>query len=134
MTLLELMLGERIIFPAYAQYAVQDYTGRVKFADKKPVCNEKYYTWEGCWCTHYINGNERLERWNSDIVTREQYASAGGTMEVETDDVSSPAIESYAATAKQQSVDATLTERGNRYGKFKDHAELSQKLKEAMLS
>ena len=38
----------------------------------------------------------------------------------------------HAATANQQSVDATLTERGNRYGKFKDHAELSQKLKEAM--
>ena len=29
-------------------------------------------------------------------------------------------------------VSETLTERGNRYGKFKDHAELSQKLKEAM--
>ena len=118
MNLLELMLGERIIFPAYAQYAVQDYTGRVKFADKKPVCNEKYYTWEGCWCLHYIDGNKRLESWHSDIVTREQYASAGGTMEVETDEV--------APLTTKQSVDATLTERGNRYGKFKDHAELSQ--------
>jgi len=29
-------------------------------------------------------------------------------------------------------VTETLTERGNRYGKFKDHAELSQQLKEAM--
>ena len=29
-------------------------------------------------------------------------------------------------------VTETLTERGNRYGKFKDHAALSQKLKEAM--
>ena len=29
-------------------------------------------------------------------------------------------------------VTETLTERGNRYGKFKDHAELSQRLKEAM--
>ena len=26
-------------------------------------------------------------------------------------------------------VDATLTERGSRYGKFKDHAEITQKLK-----
>ena len=132
MTLLELMLGERSIFPAYAQYAVQDYTGRVKFADKKPVCNEKYYTWEGCWCLHYIDGNKRLEGWHSDIVTRDKYRDAGGTMEVETDEVSTPAIESYAETEKQQSVDATLTERGNRYGKFKDHAELSQKLKNVM--
>ena len=29
-------------------------------------------------------------------------------------------------------VTETLTERGNRYGKFKDHAELSQQLKEVM--
>ena len=30
-------------------------------------------------------------------------------------------------------VTETLTERGNRYGKFKDHAELSQQLKNVML-
>lgn len=29
-------------------------------------------------------------------------------------------------------VTETLTERGNRYGKFKDHAELSQKLEDVM--
>ena len=29
-------------------------------------------------------------------------------------------------------VTETLTERGNRYGKFKDHAELSQRLKNVM--
>ena len=83
MNLLDLMLDERIIFPAGAQYAVQDYTGRIKFSDKKPVCNEKYYAWEGCWCLHYIDGNKRLEGWSGDIVTREQYESAGGSMAVD---------------------------------------------------
>lgn len=29
-------------------------------------------------------------------------------------------------------VDATLAERGSRYGKFKDHAEITQKLKRAI--
>ena len=83
MTLLELMIDERVIFPAYAQYAVQDYTGRIRFADKKPVCNQKYYEWEGCWCLNSISGNDRLDNWNSDIVTRDQYSNAGGTMEVD---------------------------------------------------
>ena len=113
MNLLELMLDERIIFPVYAQYAVQDYTGRIKFSDKKPVCNEKYCRWEGCWCLHYIDGNKRLEGWNSDIVTREQYESAGGSMEVDDEEdmqLDNPEIESGfepfvsvedAATAKQ---------------------------------
>ena len=87
MNLLELMLDERVIFPAYAQYAVQDYTGRIKFSDKKPVCNEKYCRWEGCWCLHYIDGNKRLEGWHSDIVTREQYESAGGTMVADEEDM-----------------------------------------------
>jgi hypothetical protein len=31
------------------------------------------------------------------------------------------------------SVDATLAERGNRYGKFSGHAEITQRLKEAMM-
>ena len=132
MNLLDLMLDERVIFPFYAQYAVQDYTGRIKFADKKPVCNEKYLAWEGCWCAPIVCDRKRLDNWHSDIVTRDQYRDAGGTMEVETDEVDPPESTYYAATAKQQSVDSTLTERGNRYGKFKDHAELSQKLKEAM--
>lgn len=131
MNLLELMLDERVIFPEYAQYAVQDYAGRIKFSDKKPTCNEKYYAWEGCWCTPIICGLKRLNGWHSDIVTREQYESAGGSMGV--DDEAVPSLSTAdAATAKHQSVDATLTERGNRYGKFKDHAELSQQLKEAM--
>ena len=124
MNLLDLMLDERVIFPAYAQYAVQDYTGRIKFSDKRPVCNEKYLAWEGCWCAPIVCDRKRLDNWHSDIVTRAQYESAGGTMEVDPDVV--------APLATKQSVDATLTERGNRYGKFKDHAELSQKLKEAM--
>ena len=140
MNLLELMLEERVIFPAYAQYAVQDYTGRIKFSDKKPVCNEKYFAWEGCWCSPIICDRKRLDNWHSDIVTRDQYRDAGGSMEVdEVDFTPFVSVEDaqeckaeHAATANQQSVDATLTERGNRYGKFKDHAELSQKLKEAM--
>ena len=86
MNLLELMLKERVIFPAYAQYAVQDYTGRIRFADKKPVCNQKYYEWEGCWCLHSISGNDRLDNWHSDIVTRYQYRDAGGSMEVDDED------------------------------------------------
>ena len=45
-------------------------------------------------------------------------------MEVETDEV--------AQLATKQSVDETLTERGNRYGKFKDHAKLSQQLTNVM--
>ena len=97
MNLLDLMLDERIIFPVYAQYAVQDYTGRIKFSDKKPVCNEKYCRWEGCWCLHYIDGNKRLEGWHSDIVTREQYESVGGSMEVDDEEdmqLDNPEIES----------------------------------------
>ena len=86
MNLLELMLKERVIFPAYAQYAVQDYTGRIRFADKKPVCNQKYYEWEGCWCLHSISGNDRLDNWHSDIVTRDQYREAGGAIEVDDED------------------------------------------------
>jgi hypothetical protein len=85
MNLLELMLKERVIFPAYAQYAVQDYVGRIRFADKKPVCNEKYYEWEGCWCTGSIIGLDRLENWNLDIVTRDQHQIAGGSMAIEDD-------------------------------------------------
>ena len=87
MNLLELMLKERVIFPAYAQYAVQDYVGRIRFADKKPVCNEKYYEWEGCWCTGSIIGLDRLENWSIDIVTRDQYQSAGGSVAIEDDAV-----------------------------------------------
>ena len=83
MNLLELMLDERVIFPAYAQYAVQDYTGRIKFSDKKPVCNEKYFAWEGCWCSPIICDRKRLDNWHSDIVTRDQYRDAGGSMEVD---------------------------------------------------
>ena len=83
MNLLELMLKERVIFPAYAQYAVQDYSGRIKFSDKKPVCNQKYFSWEGCWCIHYIDGQKRLENWSDDIVTRDQYASSGGSVNVD---------------------------------------------------
>ena len=96
MKLLELMLDERVIFPAYAQYAVQDYTGRIRFADKKPVCNQKYYEWEGCWCLHSISGNDRLDNWHSDIVTRDQYRDAGGTMAVDDEEdmqLYSPEIE-----------------------------------------
>ena len=83
MNLLELMLDERVIFPAGAQYAVQDYTGRIKFSDKKPVCNEKYFAWEGCWCSPIICDRKRLDNWHSDIVTRDQYRDAGGSMEVD---------------------------------------------------
>ena len=83
MNLLELMLKECVIFPAYAQYAVQDYSGRIKFSDKKPVCNQKYFSWEGCWCIHYIDGQKRLENWSDDIVTRDQYASSGGSVEID---------------------------------------------------
>lgn len=121
MNLLELMLDERVIFPAYAQYAVQDYTGRIRFADKKPVCNQKYYEWEGCWCLRSISGNDRLDNWHSDIVTRDQYRDAGGTMEVDDEEsvqLNNPEMEScfepfvsvedaherkaeHAATAKQ---------------------------------
>ena len=86
MNLLELMLDERVIFPAYAQYAVQDYTGRIKFSDKKPTCNEKYYAWEGCWCTPIICDLKRLDNWHSDIVTRDQYCDAGGAMAVDDED------------------------------------------------
>ena len=86
MNLLELMLKECVIFPVYAQYAVQDYTGRIKFSDKKPVCNQKYFSWERCWCIHYIDGKERLENWSDDIVTRDQYASSGGSMEIDEED------------------------------------------------
>ena len=101
MNLLDLMLDERVIFPAYAQYAVQDYTGRIKFSDKRPVCNEKYLAWEGCWCAPIICDLKRLEGWHSEIVTREQYQSTGGSMEVDPDEVSPPSSADYAATAKQ---------------------------------
>lgn len=34
----------------------------------------------------------------------------------------------------ETNIDATLTERGNRYGKFTTHAAISQRLKEAMVA
>ena len=101
MKLLDIMLKHEIEWPAEAQYAVQDYTGRIKFSDKKPVCNEKYYAWEGCWCLHYIDGNKRLEGWSCDIVTREQYESAGGSTAVDSDEASPSLSAAEAATAKQ---------------------------------
>jgi len=132
MNLLELMLKERVIFPEFAQYAVQDYSGRIKFSDKKPICNQKYHSWECCWCVPIVCDLKRLDNWHSDIVTRDQYRDTGGAVAVDSDESVPSLSASDAATAKHQSVDATLTERGNRYGKFKDHAELSQQLKEAM--
>lgn len=109
MNLLELMLNERVIFPEYAQYAVQDYTGRIKFSDKKPVCNEKYCRWEDCWCLYYIDGNKRLEGWHSDIVTREKYAEAVASipMTPAAQQETQPSPE-YCASVMRQMPDSTI--------------------------
>lgn len=125
MNLLELMLKEEVEWPVGAEYAVQDDDGeKVKFGyGRTPIlCNT------GIWHRDVevaITPMQCLASdWSTRIITREEYQAAGGKMLISSAD--------YAATSKNQSVDATLTERGNRYGKFKDHAELSQKLKETM--
>ena len=80
MNLLELMLENKVVWPVGAGYAVQDYNGKIKFSDKQPVCNGKYYEWEECWVTHSVSTREQLNDWHKTIITREQYQAAGGWM------------------------------------------------------
>ena len=80
MNLLELMLKENVEWPVGAEFAVQDYSGKIKFADKQPVCNEKYYQWEECWASHAFDVRKQLQKWNETIITREEYQSVGGWM------------------------------------------------------
>ena len=83
MNLLELMLKENVEWPVGAEFAVQEYSGKIKFADKQPVCNEKYYQWEECWASHAFDARKQLQKWDETIITREEYQSVGGWMKWE---------------------------------------------------
>ena len=80
MNLLELMLKEEVEWPVGAEFAVQDYSGKIRFAIDAPVCNAKYYQWEGCLAGHGFACGKKLEKWDETIITREEYQSAGGWM------------------------------------------------------
>ena len=81
MTLLELMLKEKVVWPVGAKYAVQDDDGeKVKFGrGRTPV---RYNT--GIWQRDVEVANTPIHclasDWASRIVTREEYQAAGGWM------------------------------------------------------
>ena len=83
MSLLELMLEENVEWPVVAEFAVQDYSGKIRFAIGAPVCNAKYYQWEGCLAGHGFDCGKKLEKWDETIITREEYQAAGGWMKWE---------------------------------------------------
>ena len=83
MNLLELMLKENVEWPVVAEFAVQDYSGKIRFSIGSPVCNAKYYQWEGCLAGHGFDCGKKLEKWDETIITREEYQSAGGWMKWE---------------------------------------------------
>ena len=133
MNLLELMLKEKVEWPVGAEYAAQSVKAEIifcKYGFVEPVVSLAG-TWRsvgGAIVTATQSTTGRADDFYERIITREEYQAAGGKMLINSaDDWVSDGVSSA-----HQSVDATLTERGNRYGKFKDHAELSQKLKEAM--
>ena len=131
MNLLELMLKEEVEWPVGAWFAAQQSDKAITWFCSKPE-------FSGDWCGIYlqttIGCRDLAGDWQTRIITREEYQAAGGKMAVDAVDFTPFVSVEDAATEKNDapSVDATLTERGNRYGKFKDHAELSQQLKEAM--
>ena len=81
MSLLELMLSHHVLWPVVAEYAVQDYSGKIRFAIDAPVCNAKYYQWEGCLAGHGFDCGKKLEKWDETIITRADYQYAGGWMD-----------------------------------------------------
>ena len=137
MNLLELMLKEEVEWPAGAEFAAQSVKAEIifcKYGFVEPAVSLAG-TWRsvaGAIVTAIQSTTGRADDFFERIITREEYQAAGGKIAAPSDEAASSSSADNAATAKHQSVDATLTERGNRYGKFKDHAELSQKLKEAM--
>ena len=85
MNLLELMLKENVEWPVVAEFAVQDYSGKIRFSIGAPVCNAKYYQWEGCLAGHGFDCGKKLEKWDETIITREEYQAAGGWMVIDTE-------------------------------------------------
>ena len=137
MNLLELMLKEKVEWPVGAEYAVQGQDRWIAFHDKssKPFINDRAPAWrsEGSFLPdEMVRADDLAIDWSFRVITSEEYQAAGGKISATSDEVATSSSADDNAKANHQSVDATLTERGNRYGKFKDHAELSQKLKEAM--
>lgn len=146
MNLLDLMLKEEVEWPVGAEYATQDKDGWIAFYDKssKPFIYDRAPAWSsdgGFLRDTMVRADDLALDWSTRIITESEYDIAKKCAKVKPAKPILSHLElgfslqsgpADAATAKQQSVDATLTERGNRYGKFKDHAELSQKLKEAM--
>lgn len=137
MNLLELMLKEEVEWPAGALIAVQDRTMQIKWSEYddvigKPERGSQFWQrlGNGDVSRIYFDADRLSSDWSTRIITREEYQAAGGKI---ANDGFEPFVNvEDATTAKQQNVDATLTERGNRYGKFKDHAKLSQHLKNVM--
>ena len=138
MNLLELMLKEEVEWPVGAEYAAQDDDGALWwFTHKKPRLMKSSFWYGSDGDEMFYDDGMTIEisdDWSTRIIAREEYQAAGGKMAA--DAVGSTPFVSVedAATEKNDapSVDATLTERGNRYGKFKDHAELSQQIKNVM--
>ena len=83
MNLLELMLHEKVEWPVVAEFAVQDYSGKIRFSIGAPVCNANYYQCEGCLAGHGFDCGKKLEKWDETIITREEYQDAGGWMKWE---------------------------------------------------
>ena len=86
MTLLELMLKEKIVWPIGAEFAVQDNDGeKVKFGRGRPptLCGT------GIWHRDVEMTNTPIHclasDWASRIITREEYQAAGGWMKWEGD-------------------------------------------------
>ena len=82
MTLLELMLKEKVVWPVGAEYAVQDDDGeKVKFGRSRPpkLCGTGVWHRDIEVSTALMRG--LASDWASRIITRVEYQAAGGWME-----------------------------------------------------
>ena len=82
MTLLELMLKKKVVWPVGAEYAVQDDDGeKVKFGRGRPpkLCSTGVWQRDVEVATTPIHC--LASDWASRIITRVEYQAAGGCME-----------------------------------------------------
>lgn len=85
MNLLELMLEQNVLWPAYAQYAVQDADKFLKFSSAGDL--PEYDKNDEIWirdADHGVSGSRVIKSlsidWSTRIITREEYQDAGGWM------------------------------------------------------
>ena len=87
MNLLELMLKEKVEWPAGAEFAAQDGDDRtVQFCFESPVKSElgqRYWVTPGMAAHSKIRINTLADDWSTCIITREEYQAAGGWMKWE---------------------------------------------------